>query len=99
MSTMELAPVTPGRTKPTPVPTPTYRDLHLVSRIGDLVTFGAQSRSDRRHTNLVNYDVVTGEIYCECRYCETHPDDEPGVCWLSREVPKAWRATIGREVA
>lgn len=98
MSTMELAPATRGRCKTPPLPPRTYRDLHLVSRVGDLVTFGAQSRSDPPHTNLVNYDIVTGEIYCECRHCETHPH-ETARCWLSREVARAWRALIGREVA
>lgn len=65
--------------------------------VGDIATFAAPSESAPGRTNHVNLDLTTGDILCECRWCECHPDERPGNCWLSRDVAALWRA-IRREL-
>ena len=80
----------------------TYRDLVYVGvsgADGEVITYGAASASTPGKTNLVSYDVQTGEVECTCRWCETHPHDEPA-CWLARSVVAAWeRHPACQEVA
>lgn len=72
------------------------RALTPVALVGDIATFAAPSASAPGRTNHIHLDIVTGEIYCECRRCECNPDARPGDCWLSREVRALWRS-IRRE--
>ena len=71
--------------------THTHEDLTYVGRRGEIATFGAPSRHNPRVTNLVDYDIRTGETHCTCKFCETHPEIAGG-CWLTRNVALAWCA-------
>lgn len=70
----------------------TFRDLVFVGvsgASGEIVSYGAQSQSDKAKTNLVSLDVQTGDVTCTCIHCETHPN-EPCSCWLARLIDEAW---------